>query len=186
MRPSFCVALVGAVLFAISCTQSPVAPTQSASAVPGGAAVLAVKHVQDVPFSGVVTGEAVFDFVSNSKGCPSGFTSVADAKGTALHLGLTQWHSEHCFGATGEISDAELVLTAANGDQIYTTYTGSCTVPGAIGDFARCSGDAVFSKGTGRFANVSGTATWTAAVLWEGLEDFSSPGRWEWKGRITY
>lgn len=146
---------------------------------------LSVKAV-DVPFSGVVTGEAEFDFAANPKDCVLGFTTVTTARGTASHLGLTTWISQHCLGEDSTIVDAELVLISANGDEIHATYTGSCTGPEVIGDPVTCSVDVVFSGGTGRFVNASGTAELIATVIFEGFEDLSWPGRWEWKGSIRY
>lgn len=141
---------------------------------------------QAVGIAGVVTGEAAFDFVDNPKGCAAGWTTITTAKGVVSHLGLTQWYSEHCFGSGGRLLDGELVLTASNGNKVYATYTGGCEAPGAIGEKVSCSGNAVISGGTGRFEHASGDAEWTASVLWEGPTDFSSPGRWEFKGSIKY
>lgn len=146
---------------------------------------LSMKAV-DVPFSGVVTGEAVFDFVTNPKACASTFTTITTAKGPASHMGLTTWQSQHCVGAAGQLLDAELVLTAANGDEVHATYTGSCAGTGVIGELITCSGNILVSGGTGRFENASGTAELSGAIVFEGFGDFSWPGRWEWKGSIRY
>lgn len=142
---------------------------------------LSMKAV-DVPFSGMLTGEAVFDFAQNPKGCASGFTTIITATGPASHMGRTTWVSQHCLAlATNTFTDTELVLTAANGDQIHLTYTGSC--PGeipAVGDSFTCSGHAVVTGGTGRFLEATGHLQWDATTVFEGLEDFS----WPWTGRL--
>ncbi len=140
----------------------------------------------DVPFTGVVDGDAVFDFQTNPKGCASTFTTITTAKGQASHMGLTTWRSEHCLGAESQILDSELVLTAANGDKLFGTYSGSCAGTGVIGEPVKCSGSAVFSGGTGRFEKATASGTWTAAIIFQGFDDLSWPGRWEWKGTIRY
>jgi hypothetical protein len=172
-------------------TQAPTAPTavlSSASAASAGGlasgAVAAKLSKPDVPFSGVVTGEAAFDFATNPKGCGAGFTTITTAKGQATHMGLTTWQSQHCLGTENEFLGAALTLTAANGDKIYATYTGSC--PGLVEGSGICSGHLVFTGGTGRFISASGEAVMSAAIVFEGFEDFSWPGRWEWTGKISY
>ena len=133
-----------------------------------------------VPFAGTVTGETAFDF-ANPKGCASGFTAIGTGTGTASHIGRTTWESQHCLGPNNTFGNSELVLTAANGDEIHLTYTGSC--PGeipAVGDSFTCSGHAVVTGGTGRFLEATGHLQWDATTVFEGLEDFS----WPWTGRL--
>jgi len=195
MHSKICAGLLTAVVvLAIGCSQSPVAPSpppaaasaaaSTVSAMPGGAIVPYGMKGQDVPFSGVVTGEAAFD--SNPKGCGAGFTTVTTAKGQASHMGLTSWQSQHCLSEANDFLDAELVLSAANGDKIYATYTGRCFGLPVIGESVTCSGNLVFSGGTGRFKNASGTAELSASIVFEGFTDPSWPGQWEWKGMINY
>jgi hypothetical protein len=147
--------------------------------------LLSMKAV-DVPFSGFVTGEAAFDFIVNPKGCASGFTTITTGTGQATHMGRTTWYSEHCLGEDDQLLDSELVLTAANGDEVHVTYTGTCPALGEVGDTFTCSGTSVVEGGTGRFANATGNLEWSAAIVFEGFGDFSWPGRWEWTGTIRY
>jgi hypothetical protein len=101
----------------------PTAPSASAQAV-------------DVPFTGTITGVAAFD-IANPMGCVLGFTAVTDASGTASHIGLTAFHSEHCVlvgPGGGQLVGGVLVLTAANGDELHGTYTGSFGAFPPIGD----------------------------------------------------
>jgi hypothetical protein len=197
MHSRICAGLLTAVVvLVIGCSQSPVAPTptptaQSAaattvSAVPGGTNTPYGMKGQEVPFSGAATGEAVFDFVDNPKGCASTFTTITTARGQVTHMGLSTWQSQHCLGPESQILDAEVVLTAANGDKVYGEYTGSCAGTGVIGESVICTGDIAFSGGTGRFEQATGTAEWSGAIVFEGFGDFSWPGRWEWKGNIKY
>jgi hypothetical protein len=141
----------------------------------------------DVPFSGTLTGEAAY--IPNPRNCDIGFTTVTDAQGTASHLGRTIFHSEHCIVPTpdgGQIVGGVLVLTAANGDELHGTYTGSFGAFPPIGEPIVVTGTWIFSGGTGRFANASGTAQMSAKVIWEGMGDPSNPGRWEWSGALRY
>jgi hypothetical protein len=101
-------------------------------------------------------------------------------------MGLTSWQSQHCLSEANDFLDAELVLSAANGDKIYATYTGRCFGLPVIGESVTCSGNLVFSGGTGRFKNASGTAELSASIVFEGFTDPSWPGQWEWKGMINY
>jgi len=187
--------LTAVVLLVIGCNQSPVAPTPtpttgstsatSVSAVIGGANVTYGMQSQDVPFSGVVAGEVAFN--SNPRPCEAGFTPITAATGQASHLGLTSWYSSHCLVNGTEIAGGVLVLTAANGDKVYATYTGSGgSFPPEIGGLITVTGTIVFSGGTGRFKNASGAAELNASVVFEGYTDPSWAGRWEWNGTIRY
>ena len=146
---------------------------------------LSMKAV-DVPFAGTVTGETAFDF-ANPKGCASGFTAIGTGTGTASHIGRTTWESQHCLGPNNTFGDSELVLTAANGDEIHLTYTGSCLgeIP-AVGDSFTCSGHALVTGGTGRFDQATGHLQWGSTVVFEGFDDMSWPGTWTWNGTIRY
>jgi hypothetical protein len=172
--------------------QAPAAPTAALSSASAASAAglssgtAAAKLIKpEVPFSGVVTGEVAFD--KNPLDCAAGFTAITAAKGPASHLGLTSWYSEHCLVNGSEIVGRLLVLTAADGDEVHATYTGSAGgFPPEIGGPIAVTGKIVFSGGTGRFKNASGSADLTATVVFEGMMDPSWAGRWEWKGTITY
>ncbi len=136
------------------------------------------------PFTGEATGHASFDR-SNPRGCAAGFTTITDASGTATHLGKIAFHCEHCVTATGDMSGSA-VLTAANGDEVRATYTGTSTPPGQIGEPIYVISTMVIAGGTGRFANASGEAEVKATVTFEGFDKPTWPGRWEWRGTIRY
>jgi hypothetical protein len=177
------IALGMSVLLLIGC-ELPVSPTQTDRAISKGA--LVSTNQQTLPFSGVVTGEASFD--TNPRGCASGFTTITEAKGTASHLGLTVFRSDHCLAlATGAIEGGRLVLIAADGDEIHATYEGvSAPLPPQIGDPIAVSATMTIVGGTGRFAQATGTAEIVGEVTFEGFSDPSWHGRWEWKGTLTY
>jgi hypothetical protein len=172
--------------------QAPAAPTAVLSSVSAASAgglssgtAAAKQSTPEVPFSGVVTGEVAFD--KNPLDCGAGFTAITAAKGPASHLGLTSWYSEHCLVNGSEIVGVVLVLTAANGDEVYGTYTGRAGgFPPQIGGAIAVTGTIVFSGGTGRFEHASGSAELSASVIFEGMMDPSWAGKWEWKGAIRY
>ncbi len=177
------IAVAACALLLGGCQQADTGPNSiSGSTAPSSLAMKAV----DVPFSGVAIGNAVFDFQNNPKACASGFTTITTAKGPATHMGLTTWQSQHCFGENQSITDSELVLTAANGDEVRATYTGSCIGTDVIGQPVICTGSATFSGGTGRFEHATGTGEWRGAITFEGFGVPSWPGRWEWTGTINY
>jgi hypothetical protein len=143
-----------------------------------------MNQASERPFTGSAKGAASFD-LSNPRGCAAGFTTVTDAKGTATHLGVTALHSEHCVTPTGGM-EGVMVLTGANGDEIHASYTGSATAPGQIGEPIHATAVIVVTGGTGRFVKASGQADLTAEIAFEGFDKLTWPGRWDWKGTISF
>ena len=83
---------------------------------------------------------------------PSQWISTSTGTGRISHLGRVTWTTEHCFQlATGTFGDADLVITAANGDKLFGTYDGYMT--GAT-TFAETL---IITGGTGRFSGATGT-----------------------------
>lgn len=83
---------------------------------------------------------------------PSQWVSTMSGTGTISHLGRVSWTTEHCFQLfAGTFSDADLVITAANGDELYGTYAGVMTGETTYVETM------VITGGTGRFAGASGT-----------------------------
>ena len=173
------VAAAACVLLLAGCQQAVPGMNPAGVTAPSSAAMKAV----DVPFSGAVTGG--LRFVPNPQNCAMGATGISDATGTALHMGTITYHTEQCVTqATGAIDGKVLVLTAADGDQLFGTFAGRSTPSGGIGDQFQVTATFVFKGGTGRFENATGTAEMTA-VLTHGAT-FPYPGRWEWTGAIRY
>ena len=130
----------------------------------------------DRPFTGSATGLA--NFVPDPS-CPVGFRSVTETSGTASHLGLVSFSSNHCFALPNLITQGQGTLVAANGDELYLTYSGTCTPP----DFATCNTDTVVVGGTGRFENATGEFQVTAVVT------NTAPPRpiaMTWEGTLSY
>jgi hypothetical protein len=95
--------------------------------------------------------------------------------GTATHVGKYTIVNSHCLNlSTGALTNGTFIKTAANGDQIFGTYTGGSTIiqpPAPIGIFG-VTGTIRFTGGTGRFAGVTGTSTMSGSLQ----SDFSQPG----------
>ena len=130
----------------------------------------------DRPFTGSTVGLASF---LPDRSCPLGFRSVTETSGTASHLGLVSFSSDHCFAPPNLITEGQGTFVAANGDELYLTYTGACNPP----DFATCITDNAIVGGTGRFANATGEFQITAVVT------NTAPPRpvdMTWAGTVSY
>ena len=83
---------------------------------------------------------------------PSQWISTSTGTGRISHLGRVTWTTEHCFQLdAGTFGDADLVITAANGDKLFGTYDGYMT---GASTFAETL---VITGGTGRFSGATGT-----------------------------
>jgi hypothetical protein len=83
---------------------------------------------------------------------PSDWISTSAGTGTISHLGKVSWTTEHCFQlSAGTFGDAEVVITAANGDQLFGTYNGVLTGPTTFAEIL------IITGGTGRFTGATGT-----------------------------
>src|SRR5215218_1315822 len=107
----------------------------------------------DVPFKGSADGE----IVSVVPG-PTGVAMTAVAEGNATHLGKFT-REEHLLlnPETGAFTGG-VVFTAADGSQLTATLTGSFTsATSALGSYT-------FTGGTGRFADTTGNADFSAVL----------------------
>jgi hypothetical protein len=166
------------VLLLAGCQQAGPGTNSTGVTAPSSVAMKAV----DVPFSGAVTGGLAF--VRNPQNCPSpAGTGISNATGNALHMGNITYYTEQCVNpVTGAIDGRKLILTAANGDELYGTFVGQSEPAGGSQFEVRAT--FVFKGGTGRFTNATGTAEMTAVLTREA--SFPWPGRWEWTGSIRY
>ena len=115
-----------------------------------------------VPFKGTVAGQNADINSGPSAGCPVGlFPITLEAAGNTTHLGKITEVQAHCLNPipiafdpiTFQFSGGELTITAANGDELFKTYSGLATV---IGGQTFMEGDATVTGGTGRFSGASG------------------------------
>lgn len=85
---------------------------------------------------------------------PSQWISTSEGTGTISHLGRVSWRTEHCLQLfLGTFGDAVVVITSANGDQLYGTYDGVLTSETTFAE------ELIITGGTGRFAGASRVVT---------------------------
>ena len=136
------------------------------------------------PFKGFVSGEVTFVPDGTS---PTGLRTVSSAVGNASHLGLTVMTSHHPTPSGEQITGGEMILLAANRDQVWIDYTGSAPfpVPG-VTKVVVVDVDFTIVGGTGRFSDASGRGDMTAYVQFPGFEVPVWPATWTWRGSIRY
>jgi len=94
------------------------------------------------------------------------------------HLGRTTAVAEQIVSLTGPNASNTTIYTAANGDQLFVTWTGTGTANGPNNTF---SGPETITGGTGRFAGASGS-TWVS-----GTASFATmTGQFTSVGTISY
>jgi hypothetical protein len=115
----------------------------------------AKKH--EVPFKGQFVNWERKDYVAPDPDPPATMRAYFDGEGNATHLGKTlqfqdqQWEE----GALGAKGWGTMIFTAANGDELWSTYTSSFLWedwPVFI-----IPGKGEFTGGTGRFENATGS-----------------------------
>lgn len=114
----------------------------------------AMKH--EVPFKGQFVNWDQFASDLPASDPPSDLRLYFDGEGYASHLGKTiQFQDQKwVFGPEGAEGWGEMILTAANGDELWSTYTSSFPYSTFI-----ITGQGEFNGGTGRFEDASGTFT---------------------------
>ena len=117
---------------------------------------------KEVPFKeelrGAVTNvlEAEDFFAGDTFGgrcsVPSQMLISMAGTGIVNHMGRVSWTGEHCTQLfAGTFGDADVVITAANGDKLYGTYSGWFTGETSFAELMTILG------GTGRFAGATGS-----------------------------
>jgi hypothetical protein len=107
------------------------------------------------PFAVTLDGNA------NPQFQPDGCTIINDEQGTghARHMGNITWQSHEvvdvCSNPIGADVTGQIVLTAANGDQVYGDYTTLAHLDFGAGQVTAL-GHFQISGGTGRFAQANG------------------------------
>ena len=143
------------------------------------------------PFRGSVVGEVAFNPVPVTVCAPSdvnwgGLRTESSAAGTSTHLGKTVMTARHCTPSGDNFGPGTMVLTAANGDEVWIEYFGSAPFPGPGVTVIKASFTFEIIGGTGRFANADGAGTMTASIVFEGFGDPAWPATWVWNGTIGY
>jgi predicted small secreted protein len=116
-----------------------------------------VKTIKMVPYKGIISGSGSLDL--SREDCPPGTLPISGTgTGVASHVGKVDIYFSHCSYFLVDPTnftyvDGYGITTAANGDQIFGTYSGSLTGPDSYMDVVTITG------GTGRFENISGSFT---------------------------
>jgi hypothetical protein len=128
----------------------------------------AVAKTKTLPFQGYLVGQVWFTPDPES---PSPLDLWSDSSGVrdVSHLGATPMTGRHPTPTGDVISDGNMTLVAANGDEVWLTYSGTAPFPVigvpsaiiAVTDFVICGG-------TGRFSNASGGGVMTGYVKFPG------------------
>jgi hypothetical protein len=107
----------------------------------------------ELPFRGTVSGSSTRTATTD----PCLFLVTISGEGQATYLGNFTWQSTHTLNVCTTpftVSGGSLTLTAADGDQLSGTYTGtSQVIPPVIAFHITIT----ITGGTGRFANTTGT-----------------------------
>ncbi len=113
-----------------------------------------------VPFKASLKTQETLGF--NPAACPATFLQgTTVATGNATHMGSVTMLSTDCVvQADGQImfTDGQLLLTAANGDQVNATYSGML-LPGAEAPVYSLTGSYTVVGGTGRFEGATGSGS---------------------------
>ena len=151
------------------------------------------------PIMGFMSGEAEFAFDPYSSPCLAltgvPWQTVSSMSGEVSHLGLTEYMSTHCSTPDGSsLVYGEATLAAANGDEIWLTYTAGLvnvipvSPPAPMPVILVYSMENIVVGGTGRFDDASGEIL---ALVFVTIEEFIIPSPpapldMEFAGYITY
>ena len=143
------------------------------------------------PFGGTVSGVVNFlpDLEVPDPGCPIDLVTVSDGQGTFTHLGKTTMRAHHCTPPFVDFAEfGEMILTAANGDEVWIEYNLFAPFPGPGTTVIHGTGDFEIVGGTGRFADATGgqpldadwgTYNYTFDIVFPGFgETGPLPGPW--------
>jgi hypothetical protein len=106
-----------------------------------------------VPYKGSDSGS----FTVPGSCAPGVFQIDINGTGTATHVGTYAYHADECFDPIASTVSGDFTLTAANGDTLFGTYSGTCA-----GN--TCTETAVVEGGTGRFEDAQSQFDVTVVV----------------------
>lgn len=137
-----------------------------------------------VPFSGSLVGSP--DATIPRLTCPVGQSATTPLRltGDISHLGASSITVAACNRVTGLITNGVTVsqtgngvITAANGDEIFYTYTGAARITTNCSFLNNGAYDMVITGGTGRFEGGSGTAVIAFTQVASSCPSTSDPAR---------
>ncbi len=153
MKALIAFSAIALVLFLVGCSDkmdSPVSPQQEQTVQKQSVPALSKKH--EVPFQ--TTYEAVGQLT------PTSLTSahaVVNGSGNATHVGyytsISEDDIQYTSATGGIIANGTHTSYAANGDELYATFTGTFTIANGI---ATNTINFIFNGGTGRFVDLYG------------------------------
>jgi hypothetical protein len=141
------------------------------------------------PFKGSMSGEATFDFISGAcldvTGAP--WQTLGYMIGDLSHLGESEWFVSHCSTPDGlQLVNGQGTFVAANGDELWMTYTAELISPFTVPGVMLYAQDNVVTGGTGRFEGAAGEFQTLLAVTLEDLTVPTTPVSAEFAGKIIY
>jgi hypothetical protein len=130
------------------------------------------------PFQGYMIGACSFvpDVAS-----PTGMWTISDTRGDVSRLGASVMSARHPTPTGVAIDAGTMKLVAANGDEVWITYTGGFTPPGPDGILV-VGLDFTITGGTGRFSAASGGGEMTGYVTFLGFDVSVWPATFVWSG----
>jgi hypothetical protein len=136
------------------------------------------------PIIGTLTGEVAFPLNDECEGITGAWWQTTTvAVGEMDHFGLTEHYSTHCATLDGmSLVGGEASFVAANGDELWTTYTGQVLAPPPV---IAILAEYVVTGGTGRFEGASGTIMAMVYVTFVGMEA-PNPIELDFAGTIAY
>ena len=146
-------------------------------------AALAAAHGTDRPLTGAGTGTTTLNFITSSMAA-----ATSDFTGHISHLGAETGHDNVTITFTGPSTFSYTgmrTFVAANGDEVFSTVTGSGTFTATT---AQSTENDTITGGTGRFAGASGTYTDTVSFVVVSFTATSETSRFTTtlKGQISY
>ena len=152
---SFILMIIGSLLFFLSGCSDPGHNISPVSSQVDEAAMAK----DPVPFKGKKSG---FSDNGETSSCSTGWISkYFEGQGNSTQLGLLNMRADYCILITsaqgGLIDNVEAVLTTANGDRLYLTFSGTITFDTYPPTSATLEASGTVSGGTGRFENATGT-----------------------------
>ena len=150
---------VAAILVGACTTDATTDPLVGSAPGPAPRAATAAAAATALPFRGSVTADETGQFQP-----PNLVHSQDVGTGNATHLGRFAWFSTFTIVQGGDgigRATGTAVLTAANGDQLFATFTGVGMLVNGVADVHEAY---VITGGTGRFADASGSFAMARSV----------------------
>ena len=141
----------------------------------------------DRPFKGSVSGIVWWEPVGDV------LTTFSSAVGNASHMGRTMMTAHHPTPSLADPNNygpGDMILTAANGDEVWITYSGylEFNPVAPAGTWFVGPGPITIIGGTGRFDGATGSAEMTLHLQYPGSLFLPDPWAawWTLNGRIRY